>query len=94
MVLTFLLKHMEAEVIIMNFTLVTNPPILLSIHMFYTFFEFTFFQICQDKLRSQISDLKVSANQKRIQKQDKEKVLNQKNVALRQCVDRWSFNQE
>ncbi|KAJ6755138.1 STRUCTURAL MAINTENANCE OF CHROMOSOMES PROTEIN 5 [Salix purpurea] len=41
-----------------------------------------------DKLRSQISDLKVSANQKRIQKQDKEKVLNQKNVALRQCVDR------
>ncbi|KAB5520476.1 hypothetical protein DKX38_024795 [Salix brachista] len=41
-----------------------------------------------DKLRSQISDLKVSANQKRIQKQDKEKILNQKNVALRQCVDR------
>ncbi|KAF9665694.1 hypothetical protein SADUNF_Sadunf16G0150100 [Salix dunnii] len=41
-----------------------------------------------DKLRSQISDLKVSANQKRIQKQDKEKGLNQKNVALRQCVDR------
>ncbi|XP_011047356.1 PREDICTED: structural maintenance of chromosomes protein 5-like isoform X2 [Populus euphratica] len=41
-----------------------------------------------DKLRSQISDLKVSANQKRIQKQDKEKVLNQKNIALRHCVDR------
>uniref|UniRef100_A0A6N2L232 Structural maintenance of chromosomes protein 5 n=1 Tax=Salix viminalis TaxID=40686 RepID=A0A6N2L232_SALVM len=40
-----------------------------------------------DKLRSQISDLKVSANQKRIQKQDKEKVLNQKNVAL-SSVDR------
>ncbi|KAG6789486.1 hypothetical protein POTOM_005584 [Populus tomentosa] len=41
-----------------------------------------------DKLRSQISDLKVSANQKRIQKQEKEKVLNQKNIALRHCVDR------
>ncbi|XP_061985542.1 structural maintenance of chromosomes protein 5 isoform X3 [Populus nigra] len=41
-----------------------------------------------DKLRTQISDLKVSANQKRIQKQDKEKVLNQKNIALRHCVDR------
>ncbi|CAK7330929.1 unnamed protein product [Dovyalis caffra] len=41
-----------------------------------------------DKLRSQISDLEVSANQKRIQKQDKEKVLSQKKVALRQCVDR------
>lgn len=85
---------METEVFTMNCPLeVTNPPILLCIHMFYIFFNLAFFHIFQDKLRSQISDLKVSANQKRIQKQDKEKVLNQKNIALRHCVDRWRLNQ-
>ncbi|KAJ4829096.1 Structural maintenance of chromosomes protein 5 [Turnera subulata] len=40
------------------------------------------------KLASLIPDLEVSANQKKAQKMEKEKLLTQKKTALRQCLDR------
>jgi hypothetical protein len=40
---------MEAVVFAMNCPLeVTNPPILLCIHMFCIFFKLAFFHICQE----------------------------------------------
>ncbi|XP_057990158.1 structural maintenance of chromosomes protein 5-like [Hevea brasiliensis] len=41
-----------------------------------------------ERLGSQITELQISANQKRIQKSEKEKLLNQRTMALRQCLDR------
>ncbi|KAF2293540.1 hypothetical protein GH714_002569 [Hevea brasiliensis] len=41
-----------------------------------------------ERLGSKITELQISANQKRIQKSEKEKLLNQKKMALRQCLDR------
>ncbi|ESR52197.1 hypothetical protein CICLE_v10030582mg [Citrus x clementina] len=41
-----------------------------------------------EKLGSQILELGVQANQKRLQKSEKEKILNQNKLTLRQCSDR------
>ncbi|KAG8646239.1 hypothetical protein MANES_10G136400v8 [Manihot esculenta] len=41
-----------------------------------------------ERLRSQITELQIFANQKRMQKSEMEKLINQKKMALRQCIDR------
>ncbi|XP_020532841.1 structural maintenance of chromosomes protein 5 isoform X2 [Jatropha curcas] len=41
-----------------------------------------------DNLSAQILDLHLSANEKRTQKSETEKLLNQKKMALRQCIDK------
>lgn len=52
-------------------------PLLLLLNYFF-----------KENLSSRILELEVSANQKRYQKSEKEKLLSQKKLGLRNCLDR------